>query len=181
MEIQLDGSFGRVTRRSGRGLTLVGRAASVVPEERCTFGRERATLAAQDCQNSVDAANLAVHNVPVMQRFRELRSLSGAGLRRMALCLAVGALVACSDDDLGIEESVYVNTMSDLYRLQRDSGTQASRDSVLRIHRVSAAQLEEVARRLADDPERAARLWRVIDRQGRTPVTPETDEIIETP
>lgn len=95
-----------------------------------------------------------------------------SGVLRGVVCAGVAALVACAGDDLGLDETVYVETMGDLYRVQRDSGDQAARDSVLRLHSVTEAQLEEAARRLADDPERAVRLWRLIDRHGRTSATP---------
>lgn len=105
-------------------------------------------------------------------RLRPMSRRRWSVVLRGVACVGVATLVACAGDDLGIDETVYVETMGDLYRVQRDSGDQAARDSVLRVHGVSEAQLEEAARRLADEPERAVRLWRLIDRHGRTPTTP---------
>ena len=45
----------------------------------------------------------------------------------------------------------------------------AARDSILRAHGVTAAQLESAAVRLSSQPDRAANLWRVIEAAQHAP------------
>ncbi len=85
--------------------------------------------------------------------------------------LVVGALAGCrsSAEPSAGEDSLFVNTMSDLRRIRADpSLDSAARDSAraatLERHGVSADELEALARELARDPARALDNWREIDR-----------------
>ena len=91
---------------------------------------------------------------------------------RKACLLAVSAvlLAGCRSDEIvsGVSDSTFARAMIALRRLplatQGDTASRvAARDSILRSHGVTAAQLESAAVRLADDPARAANLWRVIE------------------
>jgi hypothetical protein len=72
-----------------------------------------------------------------------------------------------------MSDSTYVGTMVALRRLpvgEVDSvGRARLTDSVLRSFEVTAAQLESTSVRLANDPVRAAEIWRAIE---QAPITP---------
>jgi hypothetical protein len=91
------------------------------------------------------------------------------------LCRAAPTLffllaAACGRGKLaaGVSDSTFVATMAELNRAMggsaRDSAARsAARAAVLRKHGVTAEQLEDAARALADDPERAAAVWQAIE------------------
>ena len=69
---------------------------------------------------------------------------------------------------LGIPDSTFVSTLSELRRLETDTSLDVTmRDStrrlILRRHRVTSTQLETAARILAESPARASDLWRQIE------------------
>ena len=89
-----------------------------------------------------------------------------------SLALLGLALLGCSGSDMGINDSLYVETMADLQRLSRergDSATQAQRDSILSEKGLTPEELEQAARWLSRHPDVAATLWRQVDRQSRLP------------
>mgnify|MGYP001618086448 CR=1 FL=1 len=76
-----------------------------------------------------------------------------------------------------MSDSTFVRTMIALRRLplgySADTAARVRmRDSVLRAHGVTAAQIESVAVKLADDPDRAAGIWRVIESAMAPPPSP---------
>jgi hypothetical protein len=84
--------------------------------------------------------------------------------------LALGAS-GCQGRDIiaGVNDSTFVRTMAALRVVQGDStigdsARKARRDSVLKSHEVTAAQLERAARALADDPERAEAIFQAVSR-----------------
>ena len=91
---------------------------------------------------------------------------------RKAFLLAVSAalLAGCRSGEIvsGVSDSTFTRAMIALRRLPLatsgdTTARAAARDSILRAHGISGAQLESAAVRLADDPDRAASLWRVIE------------------
>lgn len=108
------------------------------------------------------------------------------------LCVHVVALAmtlsACEGGEglAGVSDSTFVQTMAELRivhgRAEIDSAARAAAlDSILQRRGLTPEQLEQAARSLAEDPERALELWRAIDRRvrgdtlERTPgVTPDT-------
>lgn len=94
--------------------------------------------------------------------------------RNLAQLLLAGLLVAtgCRRERVFTEmsDSAYVRTMVALRKLPIGSGNPTvrarQRDSILNAFGVTAAQLESVAVRLADDPERAAEIFRAIENAG---------------
>jgi len=101
--------------------------------------------------------------------------------RATAGVLLVGlALAGCRRDrsaDLGIPDTTFVATLGELRRTETDTSIDATmRDStrrmILRHHKVTPAQLEHAARRLAASPTRASELWRKVENPARaTPPT----------
>lgn len=92
-------------------------------------------------------------------------SLSLAGCRR------------ASAPDLGIPDTTFVATMTELRRAETDTSLdQTMRDStrrlILRRHRVTAKQLENAARTLAQTPTLASDLWRKIESPPRINAPP---------
>lgn len=87
------------------------------------------------------------------------------------LLLIVGA--ACRDAIFSeMSDSTYIRTMVALRRLPLgiDSVSRArQRDSVLRAFGVTAKDLETIANRLAEDPKRAADIYRAIENTTVTP------------
>ena len=72
----------------------------------------------------------------------------------------------------GVSDSTFVATMAELQRIQTDgaldsAGRVAARARVLQRRGLTPDHLERVAQSLADDPERAADLWRAIDERLR--------------
>jgi len=89
-----------------------------------------------------------------------------------ACLLVVSAVlvVGCRGGEIvsGVSDSTFARTMIALRRLPLATGDDttaraAARDSILRAHGITGAQLESAAVRLADEPDRAANLWRVIE------------------
>jgi hypothetical protein len=94
-------------------------------------------------------------------------------LRRACPAILLIAAAACSRGELapGVTDSTFVATMADLNRVRtgslRDSGARsAARAEVLRKHAVTPEQLEEAARALADEPDRAAAVWQAIEERA---------------
>lgn len=86
-----------------------------------------------------------------------------------AAALAVSTLLAaCARGDrLSARDSTFVATMVELRRIPAGPpADSALRQAVLRRRGVTARELEAVAAELADDPARAARVWRRIDQQA---------------
>ena len=72
----------------------------------------------------------------------------------------------------GISDSTFVRVMAELRTIQGQPWTDSTRkaaaiDSVLQSRGLTPEELEEAARGLADDPERAVEIWRSIDRHVR--------------
>lgn len=90
-----------------------------------------------------------------------------AGLGRLAVALLI--LGACNRDPVFTEmsDSTYIRTMVALRTLPvgtADTVARAhKRDSILKVFGVTAAQMEEVATRLSNDPARAAVIFRAIE------------------
>lgn len=75
-----------------------------------------------------------------------------------------------------MSDSTFVQTMVALRKLPiGNSIDQAvrdrARDSILRVHGVTAAQVESTAVRLANDPARASDIWRAIE--NPSPIRPQ--------
>lgn len=84
--------------------------------------------------------------------------------------LLLGAGVGCTGGPVArhVSDSTFVRTMVQLRRVAADSSLDsASRDSArkatLERNGLTATELEQAAASLASDPDRAARLWRVIE------------------
>ena len=98
--------------------------------------------------------------------------------RLAALALAATLLAAaggCRNAELtgGMSDSVFVRSMVELRRVQGNAtldsaGRAEARRGALQRNRVTAAQLEEAAGELADDPERVSRVWQEIERRLAT-------------
>lgn len=76
---------------------------------------------------------------------------------------------------LGMPDSTFVATLSELRRIQTDTSLDVTmRDStrrmILRKHKVTSTQLEAAARILAESPARASDLWRQIESAPRSTV-----------
>jgi hypothetical protein len=105
-------------------------------------------------------------------------------MRTAVLALLTLSFVGCRDDQLvsGINDSTFVRTVAELRRVPTLAGgdsvrARVLRDSILRAQGVTPGQLEQAARRLADAPNRAQRLWQEIDRRATAPtqhVQPQT-------
>lgn len=86
------------------------------------------------------------------------------------LAVSAALLAACRGDEIvsGVSDSTFARTMIALRRLPLATtgdtiARVAARDSILRAHGITGSQLESAAVRLADQPDRAANLWRVIE------------------
>ena len=71
----------------------------------------------------------------------------------------------------GLSDSTFVAVLSDLKRVQDAASASpaqraASRDSILQIHGLKPAQLEEAAKRLAENPARAQTVWQAVQRRA---------------
>ena len=89
-------------------------------------------------------------------------------------------LAACEGGEslAGVSDSTFVQTMAELRivhgRAEIDSAARAAAlDSILQRRGLTPEQLEQAARALAEDPERALELWRAIDRLVRGDTLPE--------
>ena len=91
--------------------------------------------------------------------------------------IAVTIALGCGRSELvsGISDSAFVATMAELRQVQQPGMDSAqvtrARQGVLQRRGLTADQLEQAARALAADPDRAASLWAAID-QKASPVTP---------
>lgn len=89
----------------------------------------------------------------------------------MAALLLSGALGCPGRGDLGgggVNDSTFVNTIVELRRIGADSSLDSTaRDSarraLLRRRGLTARQLEDAARAMAANPDRAIAIWRAID------------------
>lgn len=79
----------------------------------------------------------------------------------------------------GVDDSTFVRTIVELRRIGADSSLDSmARDSarrtLLRHRGVTTRQLEDAARAMAADPDRAIAIWRTIDDRvnGRPPAKP---------
>jgi hypothetical protein len=86
------------------------------------------------------------------------------------LCLGALSASGCrsADASLGMTDTTYVNTLSELKAVADDPALSDAvrtqrRDAVFRKYNVRAEQLEVAARALANKPDHAMRLWRAID------------------
>jgi hypothetical protein len=103
-------------------------------------------------------------------------------LTRTSVLIALAGLsltTACRRDPIFVEmsDSTFVQTMIALRKLPVGPGIDVAsrdlqRDSILRAFGVTAAHVESTAVRLANDPARAADIWRAID-SPTTDVTPQ--------
>jgi hypothetical protein len=93
-------------------------------------------------------------------------------VNRPIAIIALATLVqsaGCRSDPVftDMSDSTFVRTMVALRKLpigSADTATRArQRDSVLNVFGVTAAQVESTTLRLADDPARAASIWRAIE------------------
>lgn len=99
--------------------------------------------------------------------------MSRTGSLLLALTM-LGAMAGCksSAEPAAAEDSVFVKTMAELRRIGADPALDSAerdsaREATLRSHGVSAAELEDMARALAEDPKQALEAWREIEQQSR--------------
>jgi hypothetical protein len=98
-------------------------------------------------------------------------------MRHYAVAVGIAALsTGCAAGDIvsGVSDSTFVRTMVALRQLPTGTSIDTiaraqSRDSILEAHGVTAAQLESAAVHLADQPDRAAGLWRMIESAALAP------------
>src|SRR5215207_8875645 len=89
-----------------------------------------------------------------------------------ALPALAAAAVGCRRAELtgGVSDSAFVRTMVELRGVQANvtldsAGRAEARQAALQRHRLTPGDLEEAASELADDPERASRVWQEIERR----------------
>lgn len=92
-------------------------------------------------------------------------------LNVLLAALVLCAAIACggSDPKGATQESVFINVMVELRRIGTDTSLDSAaldsaRGAVLRRHGLTVGGLEEMARELASDPQRALDEWREIER-----------------
>ena len=91
--------------------------------------------------------------------------------------IAVTMTLGCGRGEIvsGVSDSAFVATMAELRQVQQpgmdSAGITRARQGVLQRRGLTAEQLEQAARALAADPDRAASLWAAID-QKASPVAP---------
>jgi len=93
----------------------------------------------------------------------------------MLICALASGCGRASITSLGMPDSTFVSTLSELRRIETDTSLDVTmRDStrrlILRRHKVTSAKLEAASRILAESPARASDLWRQIESVPR--VTP---------
>ncbi len=95
---------------------------------------------------------------------------------RCALLVLLLASLACPGrrDLAGMSDSTFVDVMARLHRIDADERlSREERDSLrretLQEEGLRPEQLEEAARSLADNPERALAIWRAIERRVDQP------------
>jgi hypothetical protein len=101
------------------------------------------------------------------------------------ICAIAGGCRNGGAPSLGIADTTFVGTLSELRRTETDTSLDVTmRDStrrmILRRHKVSSAQLEHAARVLAESPARASDLWRQIESVPR-PAMPKASTPIPGP
>jgi hypothetical protein len=101
------------------------------------------------------------------------------------ICVIAGGCRNGGAPSLGISDTTFVGTLSELRRVETDTSLDVNmRDStrrmILRRHKVTSTQLEHAARVLAESPARASDLWRRIESVPR-PATPGTSKPIPGP
>ena len=90
----------------------------------------------------------------------------------LAASLSIAGCRRGGAPDLGIPDTTFVATMTELRRTETDTTLdQTMRDStrrlILRRHKVTTRQLENAARALAQTPTLASELWRKIESPPR--------------
>jgi hypothetical protein len=95
-------------------------------------------------------------------------------LRLLVLAVATAAFAAgCHSSTLlapGVSDSTFVSALAALHNVAIDTAKDSTskvqaREEVLRRHKVTIPLLEEAARSLAKNPQRAVDLWAAIDRK----------------
>jgi D-serine deaminase-like pyridoxal phosphate-dependent protein len=88
----------------------------------------------------------------------------------IAILLSAGA---CSRPSArsAVSDSTFVATITELRTIEADqamdsTARDSARAAVLRSHGISAADLEQAARVMAHDPDRAMAVWRAIERRA---------------
>ena len=79
-----------------------------------------------------------------------------------------------------MSDSTFVATMTELRRIETDpamdsTARDSARTAILRQNGITPAELEQEARAMANDPERALGVWRAIERRAegeRAPTAP---------
>lgn len=111
-------------------------------------------------------------SIPEVPAYQPPATLPVPAVNPRIAFLALATLVsgiACRSDPVFVEmsDSTFVSTMVALRKLPIGTADTAARarqrDSVLRVFGVTAAQVESTTLRLANDPARAAAIWRAIE------------------
>jgi hypothetical protein len=97
---------------------------------------------------------------------------TGLAVAVTMICAVASGCRSRRAPSLGMSDSTFVATLSELRRVQADTSLDAtmkdsSRRMVLRRYKVTSAQLEHAARLLAESPARASDLWRQIESAPR--------------
>ena len=96
-------------------------------------------------------------------------------VRHLSLAVLVGlaAATGCqrSGAGNGVSDSAFVTVMAELKQVKEAPGLDPShraarRDSILQSRGLTPAQLEEAARRLAENPARAQTVWQAVNRRA---------------
>jgi len=102
-----------------------------------------------------------------------MRTTSVARHLSVSALIAVAAITGCqrSRSSNGVSDSAFVAVLADLKRVQGAVGLSpsqraASRDSILQIHGLKPAQLEEAAKQLAENPARAQTVWQAVQQRA---------------
>ena len=105
-------------------------------------------------------------------------------MQRSCALLVVALIVTLSSGcgnssapSLGMPDSTFVATLSELRRVATDSTldvtmADSTRRLILRRHKVTSAKLETAARILAQSPTRASDLWRQVESIRAAPPAP---------
>jgi hypothetical protein len=91
----------------------------------------------------------------------------------VSFVVIVAAAAGCQRSRLttAVSDSTFVDVMASLKRVRDnpglDSGRRARlRDSILQNRRLTPAQLDDAARRLAQNPARAQTVWQAVERRA---------------
>jgi hypothetical protein len=95
-------------------------------------------------------------------------------IRTLAVhALILSAMVGCRQGEIagGVTDSTFVTTMTALRRINANqsldsAGRASARDSVLQGRDLTPEKLEQAARVLSEDPERALALWQRIMKES---------------